>query len=1002
MTYSEEYSRLIAKIHEVMGGDPRAQFDGLVQIIQDARKMPFGSERTAIINQTQAILDKKKAESKAFSEESAKICASFQSKVDNAIAEICSIETSEIRNAMISLGCLAKEIREAPLIKTHRESLRASVNIGFEILRSKQKQIDDQRREKEEFRARIKSEITLYSGARFSELILPTIERAPAREGVVSFGLAASCDLRGLLRIYPSVFNFSGSYKKGEFRPQQVQFMEMCYEGVQTGRDVVVEGPTGLGKTKALLAAALPFILEKPGRKIVYATRTVTQVNSIMADLREILDRTDKKLEGILASVHIGANRVRDELIKCYIPVEDLEAINEIRKAKGWSIFTSSYCNKGCQRFGYLHKTDFEGSLIQNPVDLENNHVIDLRMLTENQQYCPAGIFRRATEKAQIIVVPHAFIYDSAWRDEYLGDLNDAVLILDEAHNFLADAAKNPYITLARTSLRENLEDEQDEDDEVDRRAVEDRKTNHFVLEDMLARVEKNAPKADFRMEVAGINVEVLFSYLDNLFSEMSSHISKFRSDKNLLQANESGSKFYLVADGDIFELTKSLGSGFLDNLVKLDDLVSKAKAEIKAAPQYRRMEQSLYSYQQITESLINIFNNPYEFMILDYGDGFEFHNLHPKMNIMRASIGFHSRIFTSATLSPPEDVAYVLGLPDALNAKLDPVFPDENYLPFFIAGVNSSRKEESGNPETFTQKEKAVIKDVFRTAFGAATGKNIGVFCSSNEIVLDTYRLLKDVAKDQELVMTPFVRSDVIDPREIKELEKEFRIAYELLEKKYLAKFRKDPKHADLTDITDKFNDVNAIKLFKLLGYSDKTAILIGVAGGTLSEGIDYFGEQMEMVITVGLPYPSSATEIMMNKRKEDYFFMQKGDRRLGEDLAYKQDAFRKLAQSIGRAHRRITDRAVVICLDERLLAIKNTGGGYGSYEYLSMGNARKNLRILQRPLWKFDSNIVFPGKNAAEENMLKRYIASGLCSPRDFISIDEMGRQIRKFFQK
>jgi DNA excision repair protein ERCC-2 len=198
-------------------------------------------------------------------------------------------------------------------------------------------------------------------------------------------------------------------------------------------------------------------------------------------------------------------------------------------------------------------------------------------------------------------------------------------------------------------------------------------------------------------------------------------------------------------------------------------------------------------------------------------------------------------------------------------------------------------------------------------------------------------------------------------------------------------------------------FTDDDVINVFKTLRDYDRTAVILGVQGGTLSEGVDYRAEQMEMVIILGLPYPASAAERRLNQIRQDYFFMQGMNRQAAEDLAYKQEAFRKVAQSIGRSHRSMTDRAVVILADERLLSIKKVQEDLPNrYEFLSPQNAKKNLELLQRPVQKLKKNLVIGGDDKNENRILADYISTGLgVTRKDFVNFKHMGEKIREFYK-
>lgn len=102
-----------------------------------------------------------------------------------------------------------------------------------------------------------------------------------------------------------------------------------------------------------------------------------------------------------------------------------------------------------------------------------------------------------------------------------------------------------------------------------------------------------------------------------------------------------------------------------------------------------------------------------------------------------------------------------------------------------------------------------------------------------------------------------------------------------------------------------------NLLERFK--GYKDQGAVLLAVAGGSFSEGIDLPGDLLKCVIVVGLPLarPDLETQELIN-----YY-----DKRFGKgwDYGYVYPAIIKILQSAGRCIRSETDRGVVVFVDER-----------------------------------------------------------------------------------
>ena len=96
---------------------------------------------------------------------------------------------------------------------------------------------------------------------------------------------------------------------------------------------------------------------------------------------------------------------------------------------------------------------------------------------------------------------------------------------------------------------------------------------------------------------------------------------------------------------------------------------------------------------------------------------------------------------------------------------------------------------------------------------------------------------------------------------------------------------------------------------------YKNTGAVLLGVLGGSFSEGIDLPGENLMAVVVVGLPLQKPDLE---SNSLIEYF-----DKKFkkGWDYGYLFPAFNKTLQGAGRCIRSETDKGVIIFLDERYI---------------------------------------------------------------------------------
>jgi hypothetical protein len=137
---------------------------------------------------------------------------------------------------------------------------------------------------------------------------------------------------------------------------------------------------------------------------------------------------------------------------------------------------------------------------------------------------------------------------------------------------------------------------------------------------------------------------------------------------------------------------------------------------------------------------------------------------------------------------------------------------------------VNSANKPDEED-SSFLEREKAVLTRLFQTAIPAAKGKNIGVFCSSNPVLLDTHQLLSNLKRDLGFSLLTHIgelgKNMASRSSGVSQIEDDYEALCRVVG----------------FDI-GKSKDPNVrIELFKRLAEVDQTTLLLGVQGGTLSE---------------------------------------------------------------------------------------------------------------------------------------------------------------------
>ena len=175
-----------------------------------------------------------------------------------------------------------------------------------------------------------------------------------------------------------------------------------------------LESPTGTGKTLCLLCSTLAWINEmrrqkKYGGKILYTTRTHSQISQIMHELRRTCYRPRT---AVLSS-------------------RDHSCVNaQIRKNISGNILNIK-CRKNCVKCAY-----YNGVLSDKR---ERNNMLDIEELYKNgkaQTFCP---FYQQIEIAKsysdIVFMPYNYIFDEDINNIMEINITNDIIIIDEAHN---------------------------------------------------------------------------------------------------------------------------------------------------------------------------------------------------------------------------------------------------------------------------------------------------------------------------------------------------------------------------------------------------------------------------------------------------------------------------------------------------------------------------------------------------------------------------------------
>eukprot|EP00039_Didymoeca_costata_P012702 m.184272 g.184272 ORF g.184272 m.184272 type:complete len:1168 (-) comp15557_c1_seq4:1905-5408(-) len=222
----------------------------------------------------------------------------------------------------------------------------------------------------------------------------------------------------------------------------QLAYMEKVLEALQNGHHAALESPTGTGKTLCLLCASLAWIktikandsapLKKDVKqegdkshatptwetsnkrvipKILYASRTHSQ-----------LSQTIKELKCTSYNANVSVLGSRDQL--CIN-----KSVQELGQGSRKSVV--------CQQKVKARSCGFHNNYLfnRNTVTLGNMDIEDLVSYGQEHRMCPYFLARSNFDKAELIVLPYNYLFDSVARRAQGITINGNIIIFDEAHN---------------------------------------------------------------------------------------------------------------------------------------------------------------------------------------------------------------------------------------------------------------------------------------------------------------------------------------------------------------------------------------------------------------------------------------------------------------------------------------------------------------------------------------------------------------------------------------
>lgn len=590
-----------------------------------------------------------------------------------------------------------------------------------------------------------------------------------------------------------------------------------CIQSVLKDRNhLVLEAPTGSGKTFSSLAAALPFIV-KSDMKIVYCVRTNSQQKQVIYELQQF------KKSG--NNIKVVAIQGREALCPQQKNDSELKKSNWSEKSKICKSLKlkSKLGDSGCPFYSKLLSG---GESLTKKWSSEILTAQEFSKQAEEEGICPYELNKLMLKEAQVVIVPYVYFFDEFIRKYMLGwmgtSIDKVIAIVDEAHNLpdWARGAASESMTLK--SINHAINEVKDYGYQL----PEGRDPIHF-LNLVEAAMEKLSEEHISDEEDEGhlpSHIVSLDSEVATFETEMMSlgamTLYRLKQDSTEISKMGQQTRQYLLDKG---KRPRSYLGSVGDFLCRwLDSIDSHTIRLIGHKP--LRLEKVCLDPRLMTGFLENT-----------------------------AGV-----VLMSGTISPLDMFRDLIGLKSStILEKTKSIFPVKNRKIVYLDDVTTSYSELNSKPNLWN---KIVSKlELITTNFNG----NIALFFPS-------YKLLELALENLQLKKPVYREYSGMDQEEL----------------------------------------MQTVESFK----SDSGAVLAGVMGGRLAEGIDYPDTSLEMAVIVGIPYPSPSVRQNALQHYYDISFNGRGWK-----FAVESPAVRKLLQAAGRVVRSESDRGFIVIADSR-----------------------------------------------------------------------------------
>ncbi|WWC87764.1 uncharacterized protein L201_002656 [Kwoniella dendrophila CBS 6074] len=652
---------------------------------------------------------------------------------------------------------------------------------------------------------------------------------------------------------------------------------------LDAGGHCVLEMPSGTGKTVSLLSLIVSYMQFYPTkRKLIYCSRTVPEIEKALAELKRLMEyraemgANDGEFRGL------GLTSRRN---LCLHPEVSKEKKGKIVDSRCRDLTSAFACEKGRANPGSVPLCSYHEELNNyetgNLIPPGIYTIDDVKKYGKEKGVCPYFTIRRMLPFLDVVIYSFHYLLDPKVAEQVSAEMSkESIVVFDEAHNIDNVCIESLSIDLTRPMLDSAARSVNKISDKI----AEIKETDSQKLEDEYKKLVEGLQEANEHREDEDMMVSPVLSK-DMLDEAVPGNIRKAEHFIAFLKRFIE----YLKTRMRVLHVVAETPQSFLAHLKEITYI---EKRPLKfAAERLTSLVRTLeltnidehYSLQKIASfgTLVATYEKGFLLILEPYETDhatvpnpvFHFTCLDPSLAIAPVFERFSSVVITSGTISPLDMYPKILQFRPVTEQSYPMTLTRNAFLPMVITRGS----------------DQVPISSRFEVRNDPAVVRNFG------SILIDMAKTVPDgvVAFFPSYLYMESIVSAWYDMGILSEVWK-----HKLL----------------FVETPDAMETSIALRNYREACNNGRGAVMLSVARGKVSEGIDFDHNYGRAVIMFGIPYQYTESRIL--KARLEFL---RDNHRIRENDYLTFDAMRHAAQCVGRVLRGKTDWGLMVFADKR-----------------------------------------------------------------------------------